>query len=97
MHWTMADMMKPMGSGKRGALGGLAQMMGMGGGMPSPEEMQKLAAKMPGGLPPGMPGAPGAPGLPPGMPALPAKFPGALPGLGGPTLPPGFPGLGKKK
>ena len=29
-----------------------------GGGMPSPEQMAKLAKKMPGGLPPGMPGAP---------------------------------------
>ena len=37
--------------------------------MPSPEDMQKLAGKMPGGLPPGIPGAP--PGLPPGMPGLP--------------------------
>jgi signal recognition particle subunit SRP54 len=58
--------------------------------------MQKLAEKMPGGLPPGMPGAP--PGLPPGMPGLPPKFPGNLPGLGAkiPGLG-GFPGLGKKK
>jgi signal recognition particle subunit SRP54 len=100
MHWTMADVMKAMGGGKRGPLAGLAQMMGMGsGGMPSPEEMQKLAEKMPGGLPPGMPGMPGAPALPPGMPTLPSKFPGGLPGLGGPKLPSlgGFPGLGKKK
>jgi signal recognition particle subunit SRP54 len=100
MHWTMADVMKAMGGGaKRGPLAGLANMMGMGGGMPSPEEMQKLAEKMPGGLPPGMPGASG---LPPTMPGLPAKFPGgSLPGLGGkfPGLP-GLgppPGLGKKK
>ena len=64
------------GDGRRQARpdGGLAQMMGMGGGMPSPEEMAKLAEKMPGG-------APGAPGLPPTMPGLPPKFPG-LPGLG---------------
>jgi signal recognition particle subunit SRP54 len=93
MHWTMADVMKAMGSGKRGGpMAGLANMLGLGGGgaMPSPEEMAKLAEKMPGGLPPGMPGLPGAP-------TLPAKFPGGLPGLGAPKLPPGFPGFGKKK
>ena len=88
MHRTMADMMKQMGGGKRGPLAGLANMMGFGGGMPGPEEIAKLAAKMPGG----MPGAP--PGLP-GAPSLPARFPGlggapGLPGLGG-----SFPGPGK--
>src|SRR6201988_3551032 len=95
MHRGMADMMKAMAGAKRGPMAGLAQMMGFGGGMPSPEEMQKLAEKMPGGLPPGMPGAPG---LPPGMPGLPPNFPGTLPGLG-PKMPGlgGFPGLGKKK
>ena len=92
MHRTMADMMKAMGGAKRGPMAGLAQMMGFGGGAPSPEDMAKLAQQMPGGLPGG---------LPPTMPGLPPKFPG-LPGLGGkfPTpggLPPGFPGLGKKK
>jgi len=104
MHWTMADVMKAMGSGaKRGPMAGLANMLGLGGGMPSPEQMAKLAEKMPGGLPGGFPpGAPGAPGLPPTMPGLPPKFPGApggLPGLGGGKLPGlgGFPGLGKKK
>src|SRR3984893_4064104 len=107
MHRTMADMMKAMGSGKRGPLAGLANMMGMGGGVPSPEELAKLAEKMPGGMPPGLPGgSPGAPGLPPTMPGLPPKLPGALPGglpgLGGKpggALPGlgGFPGLGKKK
>ena len=52
MHRTMADMMKAMGGGKaRGPMAGLARMMGMGGGMPSPEEMAKLAEKMPGGMP----------------------------------------------
>ena len=95
MHRNMADVMKAMGGGKaRGPMAGLAQMMGFGGGMPSPEEMAKLAEKMPGG-------APGAGGQPPTMPGLPPKFPGLpglgnkLPGLGG--MPPGFPGLGKKK
>jgi signal recognition particle subunit SRP54 len=99
MHRGMADMMKAMASQKRGPMAGLAQMMGFGGGMPSPEEMAKLAEKMPGGLPGGLPGAPG--GLPPGMPGLPkfpGTMPGGLPGLG-PKLPGlgGFPGLGKKK
>ncbi len=104
MHRGMADIMKMMGGGKaKGPLAGLGRMLGMGGGMPSPEEMAKLAEQMPGGIP-GMPGAggPGAPsGLPPAMPGLSPKFPGLpglgpkLPGLGG--LPPNFPGLGKKK
>ncbi|WP_298281016.1 signal recognition particle protein, partial [uncultured Bradyrhizobium sp.] len=80
MHRTMADMMKAMGGGKaRGPMAGLAQMMGLGGGMPSPEQMAKLAEKMPGGLPPGMPGAPsGGPSGGPGVPGLPGlgKFPG---------------------
>jgi signal recognition particle subunit SRP54 len=86
MHRTMADVMKAMGGGaKRGPMAGLANMLGFGGGAPSPEQMAKLAEKTPGGLPPGMPGAPG----------LPPNFPG-LPGLG-PKFPGGFPGLGKKK
>jgi len=93
MHRGMADMMKAMGGAKRGPMAGLAAAMGMGGGMPSAEEMQKMAEKMQGqGL--------GAGALPPGMPGLPPNFPGlpgGLPGLGGPKLPPGFPGLGKKK
>jgi signal recognition particle subunit SRP54 len=90
MHRGMADMMKAMGSGKRGPMAGLANALGMGGGMPSQEELQKMAEKMQGG---------GA-GLPPTMPNLPPNFPGlsgGLPGLGGAKLPPGFPGLGKKK
>jgi len=100
MHRGMADLMKAMGSGKRGPMAGLANMLGLGGGMPSAEDMQKLAQNMPGGLP-GLPsGAPGAPGLPPNIPGLPPQLPGGplLPGLGG--KPPGlgaFPGLGKKK
>ncbi len=80
MHRGMADMMKAMASQKRGPMAGLAQMMGFGGGMPSPEEMAKLAEKMPGGLPPGMPGAP--PGLPPACPACRRNFPETCPGLG---------------
>jgi signal recognition particle subunit SRP54 len=95
MHRTMSDVMKAMGGAKRGPMAGLASMLGLGGGMPSAEEMAKLAAKMPGGLPAGMPGAPNLPpgslppgSLPPGMPGLPPNFPG-LPGVAG-----GLPGLG---
>src|SRR5215471_15449893 len=70
MHRNMADVMKMMGGGgKRGPMAGLANMLGLGGGMPSPEEMQKLAEKLPGGLPGTMPGAPTpGSGLPPKMP-----------------------------
>jgi signal recognition particle subunit SRP54 len=79
MHRTMADMMKAMGSGKRGPLSGFANMLGLGG-MPSPEQMQKLTEKMPDGLRGGtVPGLP--PVMPGGLPGLGAKFPG-LPGLG---------------
>ena len=89
MHRTMGDVMKAMGGGKRGPMAGLANMLGLGGAMPSAEEMAKLAQKMPGALPGGMPGLPG----------LPPNFPGGLPGLGGGKLPGlgGFPGPGKKK
>lgn len=102
MHRTMADMMKVMGGGRaRGPMAGLAQMLGLGGGMPSPEEMAKLAQQMPGGagaLPPNMPGMPPAvPGGGPNIPGLPGlgKFPGLGGGGGGklPTpggLPPDF-------
>jgi signal recognition particle subunit SRP54 len=72
MHRTMADVMKAMGGGKRGPMAGLANMLGLGAGMPSPEQMAKLAEKMPG--------AGGLPNLPPGMPGLPPKFPGGYPG-----------------
>jgi signal recognition particle subunit SRP54 len=96
MHRGMADMMKAMGSGKRGPLAGLGQIMGFGsGGVPSPEQMAEIAKKMPGGaLPPGMPGS----AAPPAMPNLPPNVPG-LPGLGSGKFPglPGLPGLGKKK
>ncbi|MGA9002501.1 MAG: signal recognition particle protein [Pseudolabrys sp.] len=95
MHRGMSDMMKMMGGAKRGPLAGLAQAMGMGAGMPSPEQMAELAKKMPGGLP-------GASGLPPTMPTLSPNMPviPGLPGLGGkfPGLPGGLPpSLGKKK
>jgi signal recognition particle subunit SRP54 len=95
MHRGMSDMMKAMGGAKRGPLAGLAQAMGFGAGMPSPEQMAEMAKKMPGGqLPTGTGGS-----LPPTMPKLPPNMPG-LPGLGGkfPGLPGGLPpGLGKKK
>ena len=93
MHRTMADMMKAMGGGKRGPLGALGNLFGMGGSVPKPEELAKLAQQMPGGLPGGMPG---------GLPGLPSNFPGSgppgLPGLAG-KLPGlgGMPGPAKKK
>ena len=102
-HRQMADMMKAMGgpNAKRGMMGKLGQMMGLGGGMPMPtaeqiEAMQKQlgGANIPG-MPSGPPGIPAAP--PPGVFNLPPQFPGLgggakLPGLGG-----GFPFGGKKK
>jgi signal recognition particle subunit SRP54 len=102
MHRTMADVMKAMGGAKRGPMAGLANMLGFGGGMPSAEEMAKLAEKIPGGLPAATSGAAGkaGPGLPPNFPGLPRGSPGGLPGgfpgLGG-KFPGGLPGLGKKK
>ncbi len=98
MHRGMADMMKAMGGAKRGPLAGIAQAMGFGSAMPTPEQMAELAKKMPPGaqLPPSMSG------LPPTMPTLPPNIPGKfpdLPGLGGGKFPglPGLPGFGKKK
>src|SRR5215475_3171682 len=98
MHRNMADMMKAMGSGKRGPLAGIAQAMGFGGGMPapSPEQIKAMQEKLQGGggLPGGMPNLPKdlPPGLRQGLPNLPG-----LTGLSGkPNLPGlGFPG--KKK
>jgi signal recognition particle subunit SRP54 len=97
MHRNMSDMMKAMGSGKRGPLAGIAQAMGFGGGMmpPSPEEMKALADKMQGAPGGGLPNLPKElpVGLRQGLPNLPG-----LTGLSGkPTLPGlgGFPG--KKK
>ena len=101
-HRQMADMMKMMGgaNAKRGMMGKLGQMMGLGGGMPmpSPEEIEALQKQMGGaapGLPAGPPGIPAAP--PPGAFNLPPQFPGLgggakLPGLGG-----GFNPFGGKK
>jgi len=90
MHRNMADMMKAMSGAKRGPMAGLAQAMGFGGGMPSPEQLKQLAEKMPGGLPSLPKDFPGG-ATPPGLPGLPGLGKPNLPGLGG------FPGLGKKK
>jgi signal recognition particle subunit SRP54 len=96
-HRQMADMMKMMGgkggkgSGMMGKLGQMMGVPGLGGPMPSPEQIAALQKQMGGG-------EGGAP--PPGMPNLPANFPGLgaggmpkLPGLGGG----GFNPFGKKK
>src|SRR6516225_292285 len=91
MHRNMADVMKAMGSGKRGPLAGIAQAMGFGGGMPapSPEQLKALAEKMPGGLPAG-----GMPSLPKDLPpGLRSGLP-SLPGLTGLSNKPNLPGLG---
>ena len=102
MHRQMADMMKQMGGAKKGALGKMASMFGLGGGMPQlpPGAMEALSkGQMPAGMPP-MPGG-GLPPMPNLPPQMPGKLPGlpGLPGLGGPKLPglPGFPFGGKKK
>ena len=84
MHRNMADMMKAMGSGKRGPMAGIAQAMGFGGGVTCrrPKQMKAMAEKMPGGAGPG------------GMPALPKDLPvGLRQGL--PNLP-GLTGLSGK-
>src|SRR5476651_752087 len=79
MHRGMSDMMKAMGSGKRGAMAGLGQMMGFGGGaMPSAEELKKLAeqaqaqgsgGQAPANMPKGI-----SQSLPPNFPGLPGNF-----------------------
>ena len=101
-HRQMADMMKMMGQGgKRGPMAGLANMFGLGGGMPNvtPEMMEQLKDKLPpGSLPPNLPSTPPAGlGGKPSLPGLGGKP--VLPGLGGPRLPGlgGFNPFGKKK
>jgi signal recognition particle subunit SRP54 len=74
-------------------MAGLANMFGMGGGMPqvTPEMLEKLKSQLPpGAMPPGMGG--GLPATPPAGLTGGPKGPG-LPGLGGPKIP-GLPGLG---
>ena len=99
-HRGMADMMKAMGGGKRGPMGKMAQMFGLGGGMPqpTPEQIEAMQKQMGGQLPSGMPKLPDAPpagafGPKPTAPGLPGAMP-KLPGLGGGFNP--FQ-LGKKK
>src|SRR6476661_7435462 len=89
MHRNMADVMKAMGSGKRGPLAGIAQAMGFGGGMkpPSPEEMKALQEKM-------QSGGQGLPSLPKDMPAGLRQGLPNLPGLTGLSGKPTLPGLG---
>ncbi len=77
MHRQMSDLMKQVGRGKGGGmLANLGNMLGMGpgGAMPSQQDIEKLAEKMPdaGKLPAQFPG----------LSNLPSKYPG-LPGLGG--------------
>ena len=101
-HRQMADMMKAMGGAKRGAMGRMADMFGLGGGggMPSPEQIAEMQKQMGSGAAPKLPEAP-----PPGAFSAPPKLPGlpsGLPGLGGPKLPglgglSGFNPFGKKK
>jgi signal recognition particle subunit SRP54 len=74
MHRQMADMMKMMGKGGRGAMAGLASKLGMGmppgmgGGGLDPNALKQLQKGGAPQLPPNFPGAPG--GLPPGFPGL---------------------------
>ena len=84
-HRTMADMMKAMGGAKRGAMGKMAQMFGLGGPMPqpTPEQIEAMQKQMGGGRMPDLPKIPAAP--PPGLFGAP-RIP-SLPGLGGPKLP----------
>ncbi len=87
-HRQMADMMKMMGGAKKGGMAKMAQMFGMGGGMPepSPAELDAMARQMGGGKAGGLGG--GVPQMPPGFgSSLGAKLPPNLPGLGGPRLP----------
>ena len=87
-HRQMADMMKMMGGAKKGGLGKMASMLGMGGGgmggmpEPSPAELEAMAKQLGGKMPAMPPGAFGS--------SLGAKLPPSLPGLGGR----GLPGLG---
>ncbi len=87
-HRGMADMMKAMGGGKRGPMGKMAQMFGLGGGnplsgipQPTPEQIEAMQKQMGGGLPPNMPKLPDAPpagafGPKPGLPGAMPKLPG---------------------
>ena len=99
-HRQMADMMKMLGGSKKGGLGKMASMFGLGGGgmgggmpEPSPAELEVLSKQI---------GKGGVPALPPGGfgSSLGAKLPPSLPGLGGGRLPGlggGFNPFGGKK
>jgi signal recognition particle subunit SRP54 len=74
----MADAFKMMSRGGGKGFAQMAQMLGGGGGMdrlkslgggkmPSPEQMEELANKLPGLGGPGAPKLPGLGGLPPGF------------------------------
>ncbi|MGA3302154.1 MAG: signal recognition particle protein [Methylovirgula sp.] len=90
-HRQIADMMKQMGGAKRGPMGRMASMLGMGGGMPSADEIAAMQAQMGGAAP--STGAK-APSIPSGLlGGKPPSVPGGLPGLGGGKLP----GLGGAK
>ena len=97
-HRQMADMMKMMGGAKKGAIGKMASMFGMGGnpmaGMPdpTPEQLEAMGRQLGMGDKPGLPSMPDFGKMP--------KLPSGLPGLGGPRLPGlggGFNPFGGKK
>ena len=89
-HRGMADMMKSMGGAKRGMMGKLGQMMGIGGGGDAPGGMPQPGAAEIAAMQKQL-GA-GMPDLPPPGAFNPPPFPG-LPGLGASKLP-GLGGLG---
>ena len=97
-HRQMADLMKSMGSGKRGGLmGKAAQMLGMGN-MPTPsaEEIAKMQEKLGGGAPTmGRSTSPGG-GIPSAPPSDVFSQKPSLPGLGQGLLS-GLNPFGKKK
>jgi signal recognition particle subunit SRP54 len=99
-HRQMSDMMKQLGSAKRGPLSQMASAFGLGGGMPMPsaEELaalQKQAAQGPTAA------VPKLPEMPAGLFGKTPKLPGGLPELGGGKLPGlgggGFSPFGDKK
>jgi signal recognition particle subunit SRP54 len=94
-HRGIADMMKQLGSAKRGPLSQMASAFGLGaGGMPTPtpEQIAELQKQVgPGGNPGGLPKLPD---LSQGLLTNPPKGLPGLPGLGNGKLPGGLPGLG---
>jgi signal recognition particle subunit SRP54 len=98
-HRSMADMMKAMGGAKRGPMSQMANMFGLGGGMPSAEDMAAMQKQMGAGapIPPSLPDTPPALTTPT-FSGLGGQSLGGLTGLGKnlPGLGGGFP-FGKKK